>query len=471
MATRRKRTTRKKSNGGHPFLLLLFFICLITGSAYVTDRMTNAPDAQVNVAAVRHIFNDKEMQGLVPKEDQGTPESLKEKIKAAFGKIVTIEMKSGDKTVVASADAEEPKEETQAEEKSTINILKETKEEAKEETKEETAAEETKEEKKDTFDLSRLFSSKDTKEEKVETTEAPIKEETKAETPSVSDVVKSETPKTVESAPAKSNVSSATKVEAPKATAQAKAKSETPAAKAQAKAEVPKAKTLAPAKTNTAVTGRLVVVIDDAGRDLASQKVYENMGIPLTLAVMPNQVHTREAAMSWHAKGLPVILHQPMESVSGIGMENKVILTSMSDAEIRSMLKNSLSQVPEAIGINNHQGSKATTDKRTMEAVMSELSHRGLFFFDSRTNSTTAADSAAKTYGVRYARNDLFVDNSADVNDICRMIREGAERAKKHGTYIIIGHCRPNTAEAFRQMVPKLQAEGIEFRYLSSVEG
>ena len=460
MATRRKRTTRKKSNGGHPFLLLLFFLCLITGSAYVTDRMTNAPDAQVNVAAVRHIFNDKEMQGLVPKEDQGTPESLKEKIKAAFGKIVTIEMKSGDKTVVAAADTEEPKEETKDEEKSTITILKE-------ETKAETESEAPKEEKKDTFDLSSIFSSKDTKEEKVETT----KEETKAEAPSVSTVVKSETPKAVESAPVKSSISSTAKVETPKATAQAKAKAETPAAKPVAKAEVPKAKTLAPAKTNTAVTGRLVVVIDDAGRDLASQKVYENMGIPLTLAVMPNQVHTREAAMSWHAKGLPVILHQPMESVSGIGMESKVILTSMSDAEIRGMLKNSLSQVPEAIGINNHQGSKATTDKRTMEAVMNELSHRGLFFFDSRTNSTTAADAAAKTYGVRYARNDLFVDNSADVNDICRMIREGAERAKKHGTYIIIGHCRPNTAEAFRQMVPKLQAEGIEFRYLSSVEG
>ena len=464
MATRRKRTTRKKSNGGHPFLLLLFFLCLITGSAYVTDRMTNAPDAQVNVAAVRHIFNDKEMQGLVPKEDQGTPESLKEKIKAAFGKIVTIEMKSGDKTVVAAADTEEPKEETKDEEKSTITILKE-------ETKAETESEAPKEEKKDTFDLSSIFSSKDTKEEKVETSEAPAKGETKVETPSVSDVVKSETPKAVQSAPVKSTVSSAAKVETPKAATPAKAKAETPAVKPVAKAEVPKAKTLAPAKTNTAVTGRLVVVIDDAGRDLASQKVYENMGIPLTLAVMPNQVHTREAAMSWHAKGLPVILHQPMESVSGIGMESKVILTSMSDAEIRGMLKNSLSQVPEAIGINNHQGSKATTDKRTMEAVMNELSHRGLFFFDSRTNSTTAADAAAKTYGVRYARNDLFVDNSADVNDICRMIREGAERAKKHGTYIIIGHCRPNTAEAFRQMVPKLQAEGIEFRYLSSVEG
>ena len=452
MATRRKRTTRKKSNGGHPFLLLLFFICLITGSAYVTDRMTNAPDAQVNVAAVRHIFNDKEMQGLVPKEDQGTPESLKEKIKAAFGKIVTIEMKSDDKTVVASADTEEPKKD---EDVSTVTIAKEEKSEA---VKEEAKSEAPKEEKEGLF--ASLFSSKTEKEEKVIATEALAKEE-KAETAPISETGKTEAVKT-ESAPAVKNpISSPAKVETPKAVT----------AKPAAKAEVPKAKTLAPAKTNTAVTGRLVVVIDDAGRDLASQKVYENMGIPLTLAVMPNQVHTREAAMSWHAKGLPVILHQPMESVSGVGMENKVILTSMSDAEIRGMLKNSLSQVPEAIGINNHQGSKATTDKRTMEAVMNELSHRGLFFFDSRTNSTTAADAAAKIYGVRYARNDLFVDNSADVNDICRMIREGAERAKKHGTYIIIGHCRPNTAEAFRQMVPKLLAEGIEFRYLSSVEG
>lgn len=126
-----------------------------------------------------------------------------------------------------------------------------------------------------------------------------------------------------------------------------------------------------------------------------------------------------------------MILHQPMESVSGIGMEPKVILTSMSDAAIRQMLRDSLSQLPEAIGINNHQGSKATIDARTMDIVMNELHHRGLFFFDSHTNSTTAADKAAKTYGVPYVRNDLFVDNSASVSDICAMIQEGADRAKK----------------------------------------
>ena len=220
---------------------------------------------------------------------------------------------------------------------------------------------------------------------------------------------------------------------------------------------------------SSSVTGRLAVVIDDAGLDLESQRIYEEIGVPLTLAVMPNKMYTSEAAAEWSRYGMPVILHQPMEPVSGSGMEEKTILTSMSDEAIRYMLKESLEQIPQAVGINNHQGSRATTDARVMRVVMNELSHRGLFFFDSRTNTTTAADSAAASYGVPYARNDLFVDNSADEGEIRAMIQEGANRAKARGSYIIIGHCRPHTAAAFRDIVPQLQAQGIEFVYVSSL--
>ena len=220
---------------------------------------------------------------------------------------------------------------------------------------------------------------------------------------------------------------------------------------------------------SSSVTGRLAVVIDDAGLDLESQRIYEEIGVPLTLAVMPNKIYTSEAAAEWSRYGMPVILHQPMEPVSGSGMEEKTILTSMSDEAIRYMLKESLEQIPQAVGINNHQGSRATTDARVMRVVMNELSHRGLFFFDSRTNTTTAANSAAASYGVPYARNDLFVDNSADEGEIRAMIQEGANRAKARGSYIIIGHCRPHTAAAFRDIVPQLQAQGIEFVYVSSL--
>lgn len=408
------------------------------GSAYMTDRMTNAPDSEVaqNVTTIGHLFNDKEMQGLVPKEDQGTPESVKEKIKAAMDKVVTVQVK---------ADDEEP-----AEEKSTSKTSS-------------APAAGAKEEKTSSFSLPAIVSKITGKGESSEKTAAAPSHEDKAAASSASAPASAASVSSAASA----SVSSASSKAAPSVkkdagNTKAPAKQSTAPAKA-APAAAPKP------NTPTAVKGKLAVVIDDAGRDLESQHVYESLGIPLTLAVMPNQVHTRDAALSWHAHGLPVILHQPMESVSGIGMESKAILTSMGDEEIRSLLKSSLSQVPEAVGINNHQGSKATTDRHTMDVVMNELHHRRLFFFDSRTNSTTAADAAAASYGVPYVRNDLFVDNEADVAAISAMIREAAKRAQKYGTYVIIGHCRPKTAEAFRQMVPQLEKEGIQFVYVSSL--
>lgn len=427
---KRVRRTRAAKKGGHPFLVLLFFIALIIGSAYMTDRMTNAPDSEVaqNVTTIGHLFNDKEMQGLVPKEDQGTPESVKEKIKAAMDKVVTVQVK---------ADDEEP-----AEEKSTSKTSS-------------APAAGAKEEKTSSFSLPAIVSKITGKGESSEKTAAAPSHEDKAAASSAS------------ASAASASVSSASSKADPSVKKDA-GNTKAPARQSAAPAKAAPAAAPKP-NTPTAVKGKLAVVIDDAGRDLESQHVYESLGIPLTLAVMPNQVHTRDAALSWHAHGLPVILHQPMESVSGIGMESKVILTSMGDEEIRSLLKSSLSQVPEAVGINNHQGSKATTDRHTMDVVMNELHHRRLFFFDSRTNSTTAADAAAASYGVPYVRNDLFVDNEADVAAISSMIREAAKRAQKYGTYVIIGHCRPKTAEAFRQMVPQLEKEGIQFVYVSSL--
>lgn len=217
------------------------------------------------------------------------------------------------------------------------------------------------------------------------------------------------------------------------------------------------------------LSGVLAVVIDDGGRDLASQRVYEKLGIPLTLAVMPNQPHTGEAAAEWAAAGLPVIIHQPMESVSGAAAEPVYISTAMTADEQARVLADSFAQIPQAVGMNNHQGSKATIHRTTMNNVMKALAARGMFFLDSATNSTTAADAAAAAYGVPYVRNELFVDNSTDVEEIKAMIRKGARMAAANGSAVIIGHCRPHTAEAFRQIVPELTAAGITFVYVSSL--
>ncbi len=476
MAIRKKRVTRRsQKSGGHPFMVLLFFVCLIVGSAYMTDRMTNAPDAEPaeQVTAIRHLFNDKEMQGLVPKDDPGTPESVKEKIKAALNKAVTVEVKADDESSVKDT------------EKKPVQVASKEKPSADSEKAESAVSETTKtEEKKEPLtvvSVLRKITGKEDAKGTGETKEVQVASAAPAISSASTSVTQKEEPKTTTkkaeaAAPAKVSSEAAKSEPAKSAVSNGtgkptvKTQASEPAKKTEKAAPV-KATPIAPAKdlSSGKVTGKLAIVIDDAGRDLASQAIYEKMGIPLTLAVMPNQVHTREAAASWAAHGLPVIIHQPMESVSGIGMEQQVILTSMSDEAMRQMLKSSFSQVPEAVGMNNHQGSKATTDRHTMDVVMNELYHRNMFFFDSHTNSTTEADKAAAAYGVRYAKNDLFVDNSANEADICQMIQEGANRAKKNGVYIIIGHCRPHTAAAFQTMVPKLKAQGIEFVYVSSL--
>ena len=48
------------------------------------------------------------------------------------------------------------------------------------------------------------------------------------------------------------------------------------------------------------------------------------------------------------------------------------------------LLEKNIESVPGLSGVSNHQGSKATEDKRVMEIILKDLKKRNLFFFDSR---------------------------------------------------------------------------------------
>lgn len=223
-----------------------------------------------------------------------------------------------------------------------------------------------------------------------------------------------------------------------------------------------------PKKTHKAATrAYLAIVVDDCGENLAVQEVYESLGRPFTFAVIPYLSHTREAAVSGSQAGMEVILHLPMESLAGEGMEPTSILTSMDDKTIRNTVVNAIGQVPHIVGVNNHQGSKATSDKRVMKVVLNELAARNLYFFDSRTSPSSVASSMASSMGMRTAYNELFIDNSADESVIRERLREAVQIALRDGSCIVIGHCRPHTAAAVRDMVAEIESEGVELVHLS----
>jgi polysaccharide deacetylase 2 family uncharacterized protein YibQ len=167
----------------------------------------------------------------------------------------------------------------------------------------------------------------------------------------------------------------------------------------------------------------------------------------------------REAAQA----GKGVMLHLPMETLSGLYPGPGEITTTMSDAEIVAQVQDDLAQVPLANGVNNHEGSKASADPRVMRDVIGVLAQHGLFFIDSRTNAASVGESTARDLGVPTAARDVFLDNRADVAYSEAQLLQAAAIARKEGSAIAIGHPRPTTLAAVAALLPQLRASGIRF--------
>ncbi|WP_110956016.1 divergent polysaccharide deacetylase family protein [Anaerosinus massiliensis] len=223
-------------------------------------------------------------------------------------------------------------------------------------------------------------------------------------------------------------------------------------------------------KDTRAKKAKLAFVIDDFGYAKEPIAAYEMIERPLTFAVLPNQTYSIEAANRGYKSGRQIILHLPMEALSDSAkVEEKTIEVKMTDAEIKAMVDELTEAVPHIIGVNNHQGSKATSNQRVMQVVLRELMNKRLFFIDSKTIGSSVAYDVAKSMGIKTGENEIFLDNQNDVAAIKKQIRQAAQIALKSGSAITIGHARLNTAQAIRESIPELEEQGIELVFASAL--
>ncbi|WP_161794867.1 divergent polysaccharide deacetylase family protein [Desulfonatronum thioautotrophicum] len=198
---------------------------------------------------------------------------------------------------------------------------------------------------------------------------------------------------------------------------------------------------------------RLVVVIDDLGENLHLARELAALSFPVTFAVLPHLSHTREVARIGAAANLDVILHQPMEPLDyphradpGPG----ALFVEMDDKQILGILRENLAQIPQAIGINNHMGSRFTADAAGMNTVFEELKRQELFFLDSLTTGNSVADQQARKIGLSHLRRHIFLDNIPNVQAILFQLRKAEQLAHSQGQVIAIGHPYPETLEALK---------------------
>jgi len=211
--------------------------------------------------------------------------------------------------------------------------------------------------------------------------------------------------------------------------------------------------------------GRLAIIVDDCGTDMSSLRTLLDTGLPFSYAVIPYKEYSSDCLEMIKTKGRVAMLHLPMEPIDRVQMSEgkNSLLVSMTAEQKRTMIKKALNSLPGVVGVNNHQGSKATSDKATMEVVLKELKAQKMFFVDSRTTSASVTKEVAKSVGIHSARNDIFLDNSTDVEQIRMQIYKAMELAEKQGDAVAICHARPNTARCWKQYLDELKYCGINF--------
>jgi uncharacterized protein len=215
---------------------------------------------------------------------------------------------------------------------------------------------------------------------------------------------------------------------------------------------------------------RVAIVIDDFGYNISSIDRILAIKKAVTFSVLPNLAYSKRIASVASSKGYEVILHLPLESKDiAASTEAGTIKTGMDEKEVLALLDKDIASVPGLKGISNHQGSKATEDKRLMSIILSDLKKRSLYFFDSFVTDKSICRQAAAEAGVPYARRDIFLDNENGPEYIEKQMLSLRKEAFKNGSAIAVCHDRKNTIAVLNKMMPELAEEGIRFVYLSEM--
>jgi len=216
-----------------------------------------------------------------------------------------------------------------------------------------------------------------------------------------------------------------------------------------------------------AANPQIAIVIDDIGYRATDQAAIDLNG-QFTYAVVPFAPLTQRLAHAAYTSEREVIAHLPMEALSNNHLLGKgALISTMDEAAIRTQINLSIDNIPHVRGINNHMGSKFTTQPKPLSWLMDELSQRNLYFLDSKTTPNSMAERSASMHGIRTAHRHIFLDNKLDKAYLAAQFKRLITLAKNNNHAIAIAHPHPQTVAFLQTIAPLLKQHNIDLVPLS----
>ncbi len=220
---------------------------------------------------------------------------------------------------------------------------------------------------------------------------------------------------------------------------------------------------------------KIVIIIDDIGYDKKIAMALCDLNPNITFSVLPFAPFGKTISKQLHARGSQLMLHLPMEPFEypDVNPGPGAILSSMSPDILLDQLKKNINDIPNIVGVNNHMGSRITTNADQMNQIFSTLKKNNLFFIDSRTAPKSQCKASARLFKLKFAQRDVFLDNFQNQEYITGQFNKLKALAKKHGFAIGIGHPYKATLHTLAKELPKLgnKIQVVRANSLTSIPG
>ncbi|MDD5373415.1 MAG: divergent polysaccharide deacetylase family protein [Sulfurimonas sp.] len=188
---------------------------------------------------------------------------------------------------------------------------------------------------------------------------------------------------------------------------------------------------------------KLAIIIDDVSVKSHISAV-ESLNLPITMSFLPPS-ELRPNSHVLASKEKFYMVHLPMEAQNFKREEPFTLKVEDSEDKILQRIIEIKKLFPRVKYINNHAGSKFTSDEAAVRRLIHSLNEQNISFIDSRTIGESKVPIVMKSYKKQYVGRDVFLDHQVDKNYIKSQIKKAIEVAKMHGSAIAIGHPHANT--------------------------
>ncbi len=210
---------------------------------------------------------------------------------------------------------------------------------------------------------------------------------------------------------------------------------------------------------------KLVIIIDDVASYEHINEI-KKINLKLTPSIMPPSKDFPNTPKI--AKNLEFyMIHLPLEALDYNSNSIKTLKISDSYDEISKEIYKIRQNFPNAKFINNHTGSKFTSNLNAVKRLSDAMDKYGFILVDSKTIADSKIKEVLKSKHQKYIFRDVFLDNTQNPNDIKNELKKAVQIAKERGFAIAIAHPKKQTLKVLKNSGEILK--DVEVVYLRDI--